>query len=554
MSAAVIGEFMQESLKNNKVDIVPVLKDISSVDLVPGKEFPVVPMAKKELSEIASNPLIEFKNNSSGGSKRPLKVGILFSGGPASGGHNVAVGLFDALKEIDPKSEVVGFMNGPDGLLKGDAKVLTKEDIDSVRNQGGFYLLGTSRTKFEKESDMAKCSETIKKFGLDGLLIAGGDDSNTNAAHLANHLKKDGSKAVVVGIPKTIDGDLAYLPYLQTSFGFYTAARIYAEMVGNICRDLPSSRKIWHFVKLMGRSASWITLETAFQTRPNVALIGEEIQAKNMKLSQVIDHICMVIAKRHLAGKKYGIVLIPEGIVEFIPEIKKLIHDINKAIVKLGNENFMSMHIIERREKMLVELDQENERVFISLPREFQNGLLSGLDPHGNVQVSQIVSDMLIMELCREKLSKDGVEVDGKNVKIKLTTQNHFYGYDGRCGYPTWFDATYTYNLGRAAAALVLHGKTGYMVSLNSVEKNVDKWNALAIPIAGMMNCEHRKGRDCLVISKYLVSLESKAYKEFAKNRGKWELEDAYLCPGPVQYWGPEELVKAKAVTMALNA
>ena len=545
MKTEAIGELMQEKLKGLKNDVLGVLSDLSKVSLTEGKSFSACDKASKDLSEIALGPLLSFTVSSVKSAMKPLKVGVLFSGGPASGGHNVVVGLYDALKEMDPKSEVIGFMNGPDGLLKADGKVLSKEDIDGVRNQGGFYLLGTSRTKFEKESDMAKCSETIKKFDLDGLLIIGGDDSNTNAAHLANHLKKDGSKAVVVGIPKTIDGDLAYLPYLQTSFGFYTAARTYAEMVGNICRDLPSSRKIWHFVKLMGRSASWITLETAFQTRPNIALIGEEIKEKKMTLSQVIDMVCDVIEKRHKAGKKYGIVLIPEGIVEFIPEIKGLIQGINKAIVSIGNENFLKMHISERREKVLVEISQENERLFASLPHNVQNGLLSGLDPHGNVQVSQIASDILIMELASDKLHKKG---------IKLTTQTHFYGYDGRCGYPTWFDATYTYNLGRAASVLVANGKAGYMVTVNNIHGSFDKWQAQAIPLAGMMNVEERKGKDSLVISKYLVDLNTRAFKEFEKNRDEWALEDRYLCPGPVQYWGPDELVKAKAETMSLNA
>ncbi len=349
----------------------------------------------------------------------------------------------------------------------------------------------------------------------------------------------------MVGIPKTIDGDLAYLPYLQTSFGFYTAAMTYSEMVGNICRDLPSSRKIWHFVKLMGRSASWITLETAFQTQPNIAFIGEEIKEKKMTLSQVIDMVADVIEKRYKAGRKYGIVLIPEGIVEFIPEIKALISSINKAIVNIGNDNFIKMHISDRREKVIVELGQEHERLFMDLPHTVQNGLLSGLDPHGNVQVSQIASDVLIMDLVWDRLAKKG---------IKLTTQTHFYGYDGRCGYPTWFDATYTYNLGRAASVLVANNKAGYMVTVNNIHEPFDKWQAQAIPLAGMMAVEERKGKDSLVISKYLVNLNSKAFKEFEKNREEWAVEDCYLCPGPVQFFGPDELVKSKSITMTLNA
>ena len=537
---------MEEELKKLKIRRPDDLADICKIEVVEDKaSFKLCDTAKKNLPQIADNQLLFFNKGLVSVKHKPLKVGILFSGGPASGGHNIIAGLYDALKEMNPQSSVIGFMNGPDGLLKADGRVLSAEDINGIRNQGGFYLLGTSRTKFEKNEDLDKCVETIKKFDLDGLLITGGDDSNTNAAHLADHVKKAGLKCAVIGIPKTIDGDLAYPPYLQTSFGFHTASRIFSEMVGNICGDLPSSRKIWHFVKLMGRSASWITLETAFQTQPNIALIGEEIKEKKMTLSQVIDKVCDVIEKRYKAGKKYGMVLIPEGIVEFIPEIKNLIASINKGIVKIGNEPFIKMRLNDRKEKILVELGEEHERLFIDLPHEVQNGLLSGLDPHGNVQVSQIASEVLIMDLVLEHLSKRG---------IKLTTQTHFYGYDGRCGYPTMFDATYTYNLGRAASLLAANGKTGFMVSLNGLSNDVKDWKAIAIPLAGMMSVEERKGCDCLVISKYLVDLKSNAFLEFEKNRDKWALEDCYLCPGPIQYWGPVELVESKAVTMMLNS
>jgi len=316
-------------------------------------------------------------------------------------------------------------------------------------------------------------------------------------------------------------------------------------MVGNICRDLPSSRKIWHFVKLMGRSASWITLEVAFQTRPNIALVGEEIQEKGMTLEHVVDHICDVISKRHAIDKKYGIVLIPEGIVEFIPDIKRLISGINKAIVEIGDEEFIKMHLHDRKGKILLALKKEDELLFLSLPHEVQHGLLSGLDPHGNVQVSHIASDVLLMELCKEKLHKAG---------IKITTQTHFYGYDGRCGYPTWFDATYTYNLGRAASILVKNEKTGYMVTINNMIGSIDNWKVMALPIAGMMSVEERKGKDSLVISKYLVDIECAAFKEFEKSRDKWAIEDSYLCPGPIQHFGPDEIVKAKSITMELNS
>lgn len=541
------GEIISEKLKKEILPIVPVLEDLKRVGLHPASE-PILSheKAQKKLGQISCNPLVVFKKSQKQENQdKSVRVGVLFSGGPAAGGHNIITGLYDGLKEINPKSEVIGFSDGPEGLLNGLARVLTAREIESVRNQGGFYLLGTSRTKFEKAEDFQKCQQTLEKFLLDGLLVIGGDDSNTNAAHLSQYLIEHGSKTAVVGIPKTIDGDLAFLPYLETSFGFHTATRIYSEMVGNIGRDLPSSRKIWHFVKLMGRSASWVTLEVAFQTQPNVALIGEEIKAKNMTLAQVVEGICQVIAGRQAAGKKYGLVLIPEGIVEFIPEIKKLISEINQAIVKIGNENFLTMSVAERKEKVLLELGETNERLFLSFPAEVQNGLLSGLDPHGNVQVSQIASEVMLLELCREKLSSE---------KIKITTQTHFYGYDGRCGYPTWFDATYTYNLGRAGSILVAQKNSGYMVSIRNLAAEVNQWQVLAIPLTAMMSPEERKGKEVLVIAKYLVNLNSPAFQEFEKNRQKWALNDDYLCPGPVQFWGPPELVQTKPTTLILNS
>lgn len=541
-----LGEIMASALREMKVPVVPALSDIRKTILIrKDAGFKINDVAQQQLPKIANNQLCSLIASAQEINTKPLNIGFFYSGGPASGGHNVAAGLFDAVTKMNPESKVIGFFNGPDGLLSGNGKILSEEDIYNVRNQGGFYLRGTSRTKFEKKEQMKKCLEATEKFDLDGLLVIGGDDSNTNAAHLANYLKIQGSKTTVVGIPKTIDGDLAFLPYLQTSFGFYTAAMTYSEMVGNITGDLPSSRKIWHFVKLMGRSASHITLETALQTHPNVALIGEEIKEKKMTLAQVIDNICDVVAKRHKDGKKYGLVLIPEGIVGFIPEMESLISAINESVVKMGEHVFTEMHVHARREFICAELAGENLKVFNEIPSDVQHGLLSDLDPHGNVQVSQIASDVLIMELVKQKMAKEG---------IKLTTQNHFYGYDGRCGYPTWFDATYTYNLGLAASVMVANKETGYMVSINDLAKGVEDWKVWALPLAGMMSVENRKGKEVLVIEKYLVNLNSKAFKEFEKNRDNWAINDDYINPGPIQYWGPDEIVKAKAITMTLNS
>ena len=534
-----VGIEMRKQLNKKEIEVCPAL-----TGLVQGQVKEKLPSPGGGLANIGgSTEVIEFVKGS--GTAGPVKVGALFSGGPAPGGHNVIAGIYEYLQAAAPGSEVFGFAEGAAGLAKGEGQWLSAEMVAAAKNTGGFDLLGSSRKKLESEEDFANCLAALQKLGLKGLAVIGGDDSNTNAAFLADYIKGQGSDIAVVGVPKTIDGDLQARPYVPISFGFHTAARLYCELVGNITKDVPSTRRYWHFIKLMGRSASHLTLEVALQTQPNVALIGEEIKAKRMTLEDVAGQIAEVVAARAAAGKKYGVVLIPEGIVEFIPEMGELIAQINKAIGKIGNEKFAAMSFSERQEQVLVELDQKDEHLFAGLPREIQQGMLSELDPHGNVQLSQIPSERLFIRLVNDLLKEQGV---------KMSVQGHFFGYEGRCGYPTWFDATYTYNLGRAGAALMMNGYTGYLAAISDLNKKVADWQPLGVPLAGLMRTEHRKGKDVLVLGKALVELTDPAFKYFAKRRGDWAVNDAFVAAGPIQYFGPKKVVQERPLILQLNS
>lgn len=536
--AVPVGVEMQKQLNKKEIEVCPVL-----AGPVQGKVKEELTFAGGGLPNLAgATAVLEFATTASAGGL--VKVGALFSGGPAPGGHNVIAGIYDYLQAVAPGSEVFGFAEGAAGLVKGEGKWLTAEMVAAAKNTGGFDLLGSSRKKLESEDDFKACLETMKKLGLKGVAVIGGDDSNTNAAFLADYFKGQGADIAVVGVPKTIDGDLQAKPYVPISFGFHTAARLYCELVGNITKDVPSTRRYWHFIKLMGRSASHLTLEVALQTQPNVALIGEEIKAKRLTLDDVAGQIAEVVAARAAAGKKYGVILIPEGIVEFIPEMGQLIARINKAIGQIGNEKFAALSFSERMEKVLVGLDQPNENLLASLPREIQQGMLSELDPHGNVQLSQIPSEKLFIRLVNDKLKEQGV---------KMGVQGHFFGYEGRCGYPTWFDATYTYNLGRIGAALMMNGYTGYLAAISNLKKKVEAWQPLGVPLAGLMRIEHRQGKDVLVLGKALVELDDPAFKYFAKRRGDWALADSYVSPGPIQYFGPKKIVQERPMILQLN-
>jgi len=448
-----------------------------------------------------------------------LRIGAIFSGGPAAGGHNVLAGLFDALEG----GTLVGFLGGPVSLVKGHCKELSKADVDAYRNLGGFDLLGSGRDKIETEEQMKAALDTCTKLDLDGLVIVGGDDSNTNAAVLAEFFKKYGSKTKVIGVPKTIDGDLQN-EHVSISFGFDTATKVYAELIGNICKDAASARKYTHFIRLMGRSASHVTLECALATRPNAVLIGEEIHRSNTTLSKIISDIADLICLRSEAGKDYGVIVIPEGLVEFIPEISSLLKELNMALAK---EESPSSHAI------IASLSRSGQKCFESLPEPIRKQLLLSRDPHGNVQVSLIETEKLLAELV-------GVELGRRKAAGLFTGKfhpmTHFFGYEGRCAIPSDFDANYCYCLGTGAALLLRFGVSGYMTFVSNLHLPVENWHIGGVPLTSLMGIEMRKGKSKPVIQKAGVSLEGKPFIYLLEHKEGWGKDDCYLSPGPTQY------------------
>lgn len=451
--------------------------------------------------------------------KSPLKVGVVLSGGQAPGGHNVITGLFDALKKIHPESKLIGFLNGPSGIIEGETLELSEDLLFSYRNQGGFDLIGSGRTKIETDEQLEKSLAVLNRLQLDGLVVIGGDDSNTNAAILAETCLQKGVKTKIVGVPKTIDGDLKN-PYVDISFGFHTATATYSEMIGNIARDALSAKKYTHFIKLMGRSASHIALECALTTCPNLTLIGEEVAQKGMTLKEVTGELADLIEQRSKQGKNYGVILIPEGLIEFIPEMKTLIGELNTLLAESKDETALS---------------QKAKETFDFLPKEIGQQLLLDRDPHGNVQVSHIQTELLLSTLTKEELKKRAFEG-------KFSPIHHFFGYEGRSGLPTNFDATYCYTLGHVAALLIREGHTGYMSAVCHLNKPPSDWDVSAVPITSLMNLETRKGKEKPVIRKALVDLSSPPFKAFERNRSKWAHEDHYAFPGPIQFDGPSEI------------
>ncbi|MCY3021341.1 MAG: diphosphate--fructose-6-phosphate 1-phosphotransferase [Planctomycetota bacterium] len=484
--------------------------------------------------------------------RRPLRAGVVLSGGPAPGGHNVIAGLFDALKATHTDSKLFGFLKGPGGLIHGKLKELTSEAIAPFRNTGGFNLLMSGRDKIEKPEHLAACEKHLADLDLDGLVVIGGDDSNTNAAVLAEYLRARGARTCVIGVPKTIDGDMKNRE-IETSFGFDTAAKTYSELIGNVCRDAQSSVKYWHFIRLMGRAASHITLECALQTHPNVALISEEIQARRMTLSQVVDGLVDVIVKRAKAGTHYGIVLVPEGLPEFVPEIKTLLGELS---VILGKDDFAGMKYVaglrdhnERVQYLNNLLTDHSARVYGQLPPDIQ-AVLQTLDKHGYPLLSQVETERLLIDLVTDKirlLRERGHE------DPKFSPLSHFLGYEGRCGAPSNFDADYGYALGYTAAHLICAGLSSYTVYVGNLTQSRDKWVAGGTPITAIMNIEMRKGKPTPVVRKALVDLNGGPFKTFARERDAWALNDAYVFPGPMQFFGPPEICDAPTVTMMLE-
>ena len=494
-------------------------------------------------------PVANFVKGSNEKIKRPLVVGVILSGGQAPGGHNVIAGLYDGLKKGNKDSRLLGFLGGPGGLLEDRAVEFTDDIIDQYRNTGGFDLIGSGRTKIETSEQFAASLETAKKRGLDAIVIIGGDDSNTNAALLAEYFTEQGSPTQVIGCPKTIDGDLKN-EYIEASFGFDTAVKTYSELIGNIERDAASARKYWHFIKLMGRSASHIALECALQTRPNVCLISEEVEAKKMSLTQIVEQICSSIIKRAAKKENFGVVLVPEGLVEFVPEMKLLIKELNDIMAEYGHELQDITSFIDQIYWMDRHLSTQATDLYKSLPPEIGKQLLADRDPHGNVQVSRIETEKLLIGMAEKKLKelKAIGAYDGK-----FSPLAHFFGYEGRCAFPSNFDADYCYSLGFTAFVLIASGLTGYISSVRNLCESADKWIPGGIPLTMMMNMEHRHGSAKPVIRKALVELEGKPFKTFTSERDKWAVETSYHFPGAIQYYGPPEVCDQPTKTLLLE-
>ena len=493
-------------------------------------------------------PYLRFEPTKGESENVAVNVGVILSGGQAPGGHNVISGLFDGIKKLNPANRLYGFILGPGGLVDHNYMELTAELIDEYRNTGGFDIIGSGRTKLEKKDQFDKGLEILKALDIKALVIIGGDDSNTNACVLAEYYKAIGADVQVIGCPKTIDGDLKNSE-IETSFGFDTATKVYSEVIGNIMRDCNSAKKYWHFVKLMGRSASHVTLECALQTHPNITLIGEEVEAKEQTLDDVVTYIADAVADRATRGMNYGVVLVPEGLIEFIPAIKKLIAELNDMLAA-NQADFDFVADDKKIDYVLKHLSDENAAIFKSLPIAVSRQLALERDPHGNVQVSLIETEQLLAEMVGKKLAqwkKDGL------YSGKFSTQHHFFGYEGRCAAPSNFDADYCYSLGFNASMLIAAGKTGYMSSIKNTSKPVDQWVAGGIPITMMMNMEKRNGEMKPVIRKALVELDGKPYRYFVAHRTKWARETEFVYPGPIQYFGPAEVCDQPTKTLQLE-
>ncbi|MBO7415460.1 MAG: diphosphate--fructose-6-phosphate 1-phosphotransferase [Bacteroidaceae bacterium] len=503
---------------------------------------------KKLFPNTYGMPYLKFEPTEGSVARKTLNAGVILSGGQAPGGHNVIAGLFDGLKKLDPANKLYGFILGPGGLVDHNYMELTADIIDEYRNTGGFDIIGSGRTKLEKKDQFDKGLEILKALDIKALVIIGGDDSNTNACVLAEYYKAIGAGVQVIGCPKTIDGDLKNSE-IETSFGFDTATKVYSEIIGNIERDCNSARKYWHFIKLMGRSASHVTLECALQTQPNITLIGEEVEAKNQTLDDIVTYIAQVVADRASRGLNFGTVLVPEGLIEFIPAIKKLIAELNDVLAA-NQAEFDTVQADSKIQYIVGKLSAENAAIFKSLPESVSRQLALERDPHGNVQVSLIETEQLLADMVGVKLAE--WKKEGKYAG-KYATQHHFCGYEGRCAAPSNFDADYCYSLGYNASMLIAAGKTGYMSSIKNTVAPADQWIAGGIPITMMMNMEKRNGEMKPVIRKALVELEGAPFKEFVKHRAEWARETSFVYPGPIQYFGPTEVCDQPTKTLKLE-
>ncbi len=503
---------------------------------------------KKLFPNTYGMPYLKFEPTEGSVANKTLNAGVILSGGQAPGGHNVIAGLFDGLKKLNPANKLYGFILGPGGLVDHNYMELTADIIDEYRNTGGFDIIGSGRTKLEKKDQFDKGLEILKELDIKALVIIGGDDSNTNACVLAEYYKAIGAGVQVIGCPKTIDGDLKNSE-IETSFGFDTATKVYSEIIGNIERDCNSARKYWHFIKLMGRSASHVTLECALQTQPNITLIGEEVEAKNQTLDDIVTYIAQVVVDRAARGLNFGTVLVPEGLIEFIPAIKKLIAELNDVLAA-NQAEFDTVAADQKIQYIVGKLSAANAAIFKSLPESVSRQLALERDPHGNVQVSLIETEQLLADMVGAKLA--AWKKEGK-YQGKYSTQHHFCGYEGRCAAPSNFDADYCYSLGYNASMLIAAGKTGYMSSIKNTVAPADQWIAGGIPITMMMNMEKRNGEMKPVIRKALVELDGAPFKEFAKHRDEWARETCFVYPGPIQYFGPTEVCDQPTKTLQLE-
>ena len=486
---------------------------------------------KKLFPNTYGMPLIEFVSGDQEATNE-INVGIILSGGQAPGGHNVISGIFDAVKKMNANNKIYGFLMGPGGLVDHDYMELTKEIIDEYRNTGGFDLIGSGRTKLEEEAQFEKGYEVIRQLNIKAIVIIGGDDSNTNACVLAEYYAAKNYGVQVIGCPKTIDGDLKN-DQIETSFGFDTATKVYSEVIGNIERDANSAR----------------ALECALQTQPNICLISEEIEKKDMTLNQIVEEIATAVAKRAADGNNFGVVLIPEGLIEFIPAIGRLIAELNDLLAAHGSD-YKDLDKDAQRNYILAHLSKENAETFSTLPEGVARQLSLDRDPHGNVQVSLIETEKLLSEMVAAKL--DEWKQAGKFAG-NFAALHHFFGYEGRCAAPSNFDADYCYALGTSAANLIANGKTGYMAIVQNLSAPTDEWRAGGVPITMMMNMERRNGEMKPVIRKALVELDGAPFKEFVAHREEWAYKTCYIYPGPIQYWGPTEVCDRETVTLALE-
>ena len=504
---------------------------------------------KKLFENTYGKPLAQVQKGKNANALKKIKAGVILSGGQAPGGHNVICGLYDAIKKGNADSVLLGFLGGPSGLLENKFIKFTDKIIDEYRNTGGFDIIGSGRTKIETDEQYAAAAKNAKANKLDALVIIGGDDSNTNAALLAEYFIQNKIPTQVIGVPKTIDGDLKNA-LIETSFGFDTACKTFSELIGNIGRDANSAKKYWHFIKLMGRSASHIALECALQTQPNICLISEEIAANKTTLRGIVEGICTVITKRAANGENFGIVLIPEGLVEFIPEMKVLIAELNDTMALKQNEFAKLKNFDEKKAWLKTHLSQSSFAAFDSLPGAIADQFLADRDPHGNVQVSRIDTEKLLALSVAKRLAE---KKKAGTYNGKFSSYTHFFGYEGRCAFPSNFDADYCYALGYNAFILIAGGVTGYLSSVRNLVKSAKEWTAGGVPLTMMMNMEQRHGSKKPVIKKALVELNGKPFKKFALQRDKWAIDTSYTFPGAIQYFGPSEVCDCPTKTLLLE-